>query len=56
MVPKLIEGEWYIEVATDDFGKVLLLEKGDLPIPVKFNKKEDALDYISNYVSTERED
>lgn len=46
MNTKYMDNYWYIEVDTDDLGKVLLLEPGMLPIPLKFNSEEEALIHI----------
>jgi hypothetical protein len=48
MQPIVVDGKWYIEVSTPEFGKVLLLEKTDLPIPISFDTKEEAQAYIDN--------
>lgn len=42
--------EWYIEVETDEYGKVLLLDKNErLPVPVKFKNEKYALIYMEEY-------
>lgn len=42
-----IDDKWYIETDTDEFGKVLLLNKDtNAPIPVYFNTEQEALKYI----------
>lgn len=45
-----IEGIWFIEADAPMIGKVLLLEKDNsLPIPVKFETKEEAEKYMKEY-------
>lgn len=42
-----INDKWYIEIDTDEFGKVLLLNKDtDAPIPIYFNTEQEAMSYI----------
>jgi hypothetical protein len=45
--PKFMDGRWYIEVHTEEFGNVLLLKREEvLPIPVSFETEKEAWDYI----------
>lgn len=47
MKPKFIEGKWYIEVFTEDFGNLLLLNPyTELAIPMQFYTEDEALDYL----------
>lgn len=46
MKPKYINGKWYIEVETKEFGNILLLKDGLLPIPITFESENEVLDYI----------
>ena len=45
-----LNNEWYIEVETNEFGKVLLLDKSErLPVAVKFTNKDMASIYMEEY-------
>lgn len=46
MTPKEMDSKWCIEVNTEEFGKVLLLDKSGYPIPLEFDNKKDALEHI----------
>lgn len=47
MKPKKMGNKWYIEANTEEFGNVLLTEKNNpLPIPVAFDNKEYAWEYV----------
>jgi len=50
--PKIIDGKWFIEVNTETFGDVLLIDKvSKYPIPITFDNEEDALKYIDEIVN-----
>jgi hypothetical protein len=52
MKPKLIEGNWYIEVLTMELGNVLLLDSfTKLAIPIQFETENEALEYIKTQKS-----
>lgn len=54
MKPILLEDEWFIEVDTEHFGKVLLLDKNEsLPVAIGFDTKYEALNYIKENYSEE---
>lgn len=43
-------GYWFIEVETEEFGRVLLLDPNEEEvIPVRFDFEDDALFYIFEY-------
>jgi hypothetical protein len=45
--PKFIEGLWYIEVATKEFGNILLFNPyTELATPIQFKTENEALEYI----------
>ncbi|MCA1064702.1 hypothetical protein QTG56_24130 (plasmid) [Rossellomorea sp. AcN35-11] len=47
MKPKRIKSKWYIEVFTEEFGNVLLLNpETTLAIPLQFKTEEEAFEYI----------
>lgn len=51
MKPKFLDGKWYVEVFTKDFGNVLLLNNSeDMVIPVVFNTEKEVNDFIKENI------
>lgn len=49
MEVKLIEDKWYIEVFTEDFGNILLLNPyTELAVPIQFDTEEEATEYLKH--------
>lgn len=48
MKPRKIDNRWYIEVETKELGKVLLLDGSGLPVPMSFDYKKEAENYIKH--------
>lgn len=47
MKPEFIDGKWYIEVQTEKFGKLLLVDKESvLSFPITFETEQEALGYL----------
>lgn len=45
---KKLDNKWYIEVETEEFGCVLLLDNSGLPVALAFDTEEDANQYVKN--------
>ncbi len=52
MKPKFINGKWYIEIYTKEFGDILLLDDSGLPIAKEFDSEEIANQHIKTIINS----
>lgn len=52
MKPKCINGKWYIEIYTKEFGNILLLDDSELLIAKEFDSEEIANQHIKTIINS----